>query len=254
MMRKFNVLLTDDEELALNGIEEGVDWESIHVDKVYKCHGKDTAVRMLKTYKIDMLVTDIEMPNGSGLELLRWVRENKADMPVVFYTGYAEFSYVQEALRLGAMDYLLKPVPYRQLEQILLKMEDKILHLEKSAELAERMEDMTAADDGNVVNEVKNLIAENLSRDIQRDELAAMVHISAGHLTRIFKKQEGISLSDYIIRKRIAVAKQLLSKTALPVSTVASRVGISHSSYFTKVFKEHVGMTPQEYRHNCKNI
>lgn len=251
-MRKFNVLLVDDEELALVGMEEGVEWEAVNIDKVYKCHSKDTAIRMLKTYAIDMIVSDIEMPNGSGLELIRWVRENMSEIPAVFYTGHAEFSYVQEALRLGAVDYLLKPVPYEELEKILLSVEEKIISNEKSAELAERMEEVTAVDDGNIIDQVKNLIAENLSCDIQRDELAAMVHISPGHLTRIFKKQEGISLSDYIIRQRIAVAKKLLSKTALSVTAISSRAGISYASYFTKIFKEHVGMTPQEYRQRYK--
>lgn len=251
-MREFNVLLVDDEEFALKGMEEGVDWEAVNVDRVYKSHSKNTAIRMLKTYAIDIIVSDIEMSGGSGLELIRWVRENMPEISSIFYTGHAEFSYVQEALRLGAMDYLLKPVPYKELEKILLRIEEKIIHNEKSADLVERMEDVTVIDDGNVVNQIKNLIAENLSQDIQRDELAAMVHISPGYLTRIFKKQEGISLSDYIIQRRITVAKKLLTKTALSISVIASRVGISYSSYFTKIFKEHVGMTPQEYRQQTK--
>lgn len=247
-MRRFSVLIADDEEIALRGLDEGVDWEAVHVDKVYKCHSKDTAIRMLRTYDIDIIVTDIEMPGGSGLELIRWVRENQADRSVIFYTGHAEFSYVQEALRLGAIDYLLKPVPYRELEKILLFAEERILRAEKTAELAERIVDVVTDDSETIVSQVKKLIAENLSSDIQRDELAAEVHISPGHLTRIFKKEEGIALSDYIIKKRIFVSKQLLSKTALSITAIASRVGFAYASYFTKVFKEQVGMTPQEYR------
>lgn len=251
-MRKFHVLLVDDEELALVGMEEGVKWESINVDKVYKCHSRDTAIRMLKTYVIDIIVTDIEMPNGSGLELIRWTRANLPDIPSIFYTGHAEFSYVQEALRLGAVDYLLKPVPYEELEKIILCVENKMMSDEKNVKPIGHMEETAGDDNENIVYQVKSLIAKNLSCDIQRDELAAMVHISPGHLTRIFKKQENISLSDYIIHQRIAVAKQLLIKTALPITTISSRVGISYSSYFTKLFKEHVGITPQEYRQNNK--
>ncbi len=247
-MRKFHVLLVDDEELALVGMEEGVKWEAINVDKVYKCHSRDTAIRMLKAYAIDIIVTDIEMPNGSGLELIRWASEHIPGMPSVFYTGHAEFSYVQEALRLGAADYLLKPVPYEELEKILLRIETKILCDEKTEEQIGYMEEAAMDDSKDIVYQVKCLIAQNLSHDIQRDELAAMVHISPGHLTRIFKKQENISLSDYIIQQRIAVAKKLLIKTALSITTISSRVGISYSSYFTKLFKDHVGMTPQEYR------
>ena len=252
-MRKFNVLMTDDEELALMGLEEGVNWERLDVDKVYKCHSKDTAIRMLLMYPIDIIITDIEMPGGSGLELIKWVKENKPEICSVFYTGHAEFSYAQEALRLGVEDYLLKPIPYDDLENILEKVQKKILTQEKTLDLSEMVEDYPEEGSENIVSQVKRIIAENLSvGNLQRDELAAMVHVSSGYLGRIFKKETGLALTDYIIKKRIFVAKQLLIKTSLSITDISARVGISYSSYFTKIFKEQVGVTPQEYRQKSK--
>jgi len=252
-MRKFNVLMTDDEELALMGLEEGVNWERLDVDKVYKCHSKDTAIRMLLMYPIDIIITDIEMPGGSGLELIKWVKENKPEICSVFYTGHAEFSYAQEALRLGVEDYLLKPIPYDDLEVILEKVQKKILTQEKTLDLSEMVEDYPEEGSENIVSQVKRIIAENLSvGNLQRDELAAMVHVSSGYLGRIFKKETGLALTDYIIKKRIFVAKQLLIKTSLSITDISARVGISYSSYFTKIFKEQVGVTPQEYRQKSK--
>lgn len=248
-MREFSVLLVDDEEPALTGLENGLDWGNIHVNKVYKCHSKDTAIRMLKTYAIDLIVTDIEMPGGTGLELIRWVKDNMEGAEAVFYTGHAEFSYVQEALRLGAADYLLKPIEYGVLEQLLLALEKKIALREKAMDLTELVDDLTERSQVEVVDQVKQLITENLSLGtLQREELANMVHISPGYLSRVFKKETGVSLSDYIVSKRISVAKQLLVKTNLPITTIAERVGISYASYFTKLFKEKVNITPQEYR------
>ena len=49
-MRDFSILLVDDEELALTGLENGIEWEAVNVSKIYKSHSKDTAIRMLKTY------------------------------------------------------------------------------------------------------------------------------------------------------------------------------------------------------------
>jgi two-component system response regulator YesN len=252
-MRRFHVLLVDDEELALRGLEEGLGWENLNVDKVYKCHSKDTAIRMLQMYPIDIIITDIEMPNGNGIKLIQWVKENKPEVKAVFYTGHAEFSYAQDALRLGVEDYLLKPVPYHDLETIIERIEKKILVQEKTIDLSDLMEDCTDESPEQIVDQVKKLVAENLSvGNLQRDELAAMVHVSAGYLGRIFKKQTGLALTDYIINKRMVVAKQLLIKTNLSITDISTRVGISYSSYFTKVFKEQVGMTPQEYRQQHK--
>jgi two-component system response regulator YesN len=252
-MRKFNVLLVDDEEIALMGLEEGLEWENLNVDKVYKCHSIDTAIRMLQIYPIDIIITDIEMPNGNGFKLIQWVKENKPEIKAVFYTGYAEFTYAREALRLGVEDYLLKPVSYNDLEVIIEKIEKKILVHEKTVDLSDLVEDCIEEGPEKIVDQVKKLVAENLSvGNLQRDELAAMVHVSAGYLGRIFKKQTGHGITDYITRKRIVVARQLLIKTNLSITDISTRVGISYSSYFTKIFKEQVGMTPQEYRQQHK--
>lgn len=248
-MRDFSVLLVDDEELALTGLENGIEWDAVNVLKIYKSHSKDTAIRMLKTYQIDIIITDIEMPGGSGLELIRWVKENKPDIEAVFYTGHAEFAYVQEALRLGAADYLLKPIEYDALAEIITGLEKRIYTREKTVDFTELVDDLTDESQSEVVDQVKQLIAENISLgNLQREELANMVHISPGYLSRIFKKETGMALSDYITQKRISVAKQLLVKTKLPITTVAERIGITYPSYFTKLFKEKVNMTPQEFR------
>jgi two-component system sensor histidine kinase YesM len=116
------------------------------------------------------------------------------------------------------------------------------------------VEDLTEDSQGAVVEKVKQIIADNISlSNLQREELAQMVYLSPGYLSRIFKKETGMSLSDYITRKRIVMAKQLLSKTNLSITAIAERVGLSYASYFTKLFKENVGMTPQEYRQQSRN-
>ncbi len=253
-MRKFNILLVDDEELAIRGIEQGVCWEKINVDRVYKAHSKDTAVRMIETYDIDIIISDIEMPNGNGLELIRWVRSNRRKSMNIFYTGHAEFSYAQEAIRLGVEDYLLKPIPYEELERTILRAEEKISGGESREAIEEIWSEVAREeDDVSSVEAVKKFIQENLAEDLQRDTLAAVVHMNPAYLSRMFKKQEGVSLSEYIMQKRITVAKQLLHRTNLPVSTIADRVGISFATYFNKLFKERESMSPLQYREMMKN-
>lgn len=247
-MKHFSVLLVDDEELAIRGIEMGVQWESLYVERVYKAHSKATAIRMMEDYSIDIIVSDVEMPNGSGLELIRWVTENRPEIVSVFYTGHAEFLYAQEAIRLGVQDYLLKPVPYDELERIILKAEEKLLKKEGSRMFETVWNEVSKEDRIDEVDKVKRFIVEHLEDDLQRDTLAGIVHMNPTYLSRVFKKQEGISLSEYILKKRILVAKQLLEKTNLSVSAIAARVGISYSSYFTKVFREQEFMTPVQYR------
>lgn len=254
-MRKFSIILVDDEDSAIRGIELGVNWDRLNIGKVYKAHSSNAAMQIMGTYEIDIVLTDIEMPNGNGLDLISWVKETKKNTVCMFYTGHAEFYYAQQAIKLGVDDYLLKPIPYGELERIILDAEAKILDWEGKQEIADAWDALSKEEWQSVteaVQTVKRIIVENISEDISRDMLAASVNMTPNYLSRLFKKQEGVSLSTYIMEKRLAMAKQLLQKTDLPISIIADRVGIKFTSYMTKLFKEHENMSPKQYREQSR--
>lgn len=245
----YSVLLVDDEELALAGLENGVNWEAVEVEKVYKASSMKSAMEAIQKHPVDIMVSDIEMPAGSGLELIRWVKEKYPEIICVFYTCHAEFSYCQDAIRLGAMDYILKPIPYHELERIiqkgmlLVKKQREVKSLESIwGELTRKPQEDSP------VEVVKQIITENISVEISRDELAKAVYMSPDYLTKLFKRETGMSLSEYIIQKRISLAKQLLATTDLSIVEISERTGFSYSSYFVRIFKKKVDMTPQQYR------
>ena len=88
--------------------------------------------------------------------------------------------------------------------------------------------------------------------ELSREELAKQVYMSPDYLTKLFRKETGMSLSDYIIQKRISIAKQLLATTGLSMVEISRRTGFSYSSYFTRIFKKKTGMTPQQYRESLQ--
>lgn len=99
-----------------------------------------------------------------------------------------------------------------------------------------------------IVQIVKTFISHNLDQDMTREMIADQVFLHPDYLTRIFKKETGYVLSDYIVIEKVKVAKELLSHTERPVSAIASTLGYTNFSYFTKLFKKHVGLGPMEYR------
>lgn len=248
-MTGYGVLLVDDEELALQGMEQGVAWERLGVTKLYKADGMDSALELLGTYRIDLMICDIEMPGGSGLELIQKVCREYPGMICIFYTCHADFDYCREAMRLGALDYVLKPIPYNELEEILQKGLNQVQKGKKARELECLWDELTQQETSeSPVEKVKKLIVENLSTELSREELAKQVFMSPDYLTKLFKKETGMSLSDYIIHKRILLARQLLADTDLSMVEIAQRAGFSYSSYFARIFKKKVGKTPQQYR------
>ena len=83
---------------------------------------------------------------------------------------------------------------------------------------------------------------------MQNDQIAQALFLNVDYLNRIFKKETGMTLSEYISVKRIDRAKLLLLTTRMPVSEVAMSVGFQSFSYFSKIFKKRVGVEPSKFR------
>ena len=103
-----------------------------------------------------------------------------------------------------------------------------------------------------VSNKVKKYIDEHLSEKVSRTEIADYVALSENYLSRLFHKENGCSISDYILQKRMNMAKKLLVQTKLPVSAIGEQVGYETTTYFIRVFKREIGMTPKDYRKEMK--
>ena len=98
------------------------------------------------------------------------------------------------------------------------------------------------------VRKAMEYIRRNLDKELNRTQIAEMVYLSPEHLSRLFKRETGGSLSEYILTEKMRVAQSLLADTDVPVSLVASRVGYCNFSYFSQVFKKFCGCSPVEYR------
>lgn len=95
---------------------------------------------------------------------------------------------------------------------------------------------------------IKNYIDDHFQENITREELSRLVFLNPDYLSRLFKRKMGVSISSYFIQKRIDLAKKLLVTTKIPVSVISSQTGYDNFAYFTKIFKDKVGMSPNEYR------
>lgn len=121
-----DLLIVDDEKREIAAIRKLMEDIPIRMDRIYEAYNMKEAVKILKMYPISLLFCDVEMPGGTGLELADWVREYDDTIQIIYLTGHADFSYVQTALRLGAVDYLLKPVDRNSLEEALRKAVKKL--------------------------------------------------------------------------------------------------------------------------------
>ncbi|HEY4390690.1 MAG TPA: response regulator [Paenibacillus sp.] len=112
----FKALIVDDEIYAVMGIRSGVNWERLQVSEVYEAYNMRDALKVFERTAIDVMICDIEMPKGTGIELLEKVNEISPETETIFLTAHSAFSFMKRAIQLDGFDYLLKPVQFDVLE------------------------------------------------------------------------------------------------------------------------------------------
>ncbi len=404
-----NLLLVDDEVFALEALKNAVPWNSCGIDKVFTCSNITAAKKICIEESIHLIICDIEMPNGSGMDLAAWLSQNHPEILILFLTCHSDFGYAREAISYKAFAYLLKPFDIEELtknvtkavnqiqqtqiqaaknkpDKIALKKQsvsehfwhrilqnvyenstadyiqweaerqnisfhpdsvyipilfyitsafpadmevnillfciknaiEEIFHpttelppvldldshyflllvhpqqivnetsfrencdklllflhdqfqvtlqyligkkgtyltlpkqltlLKGQAEISLSSTDETEILRENpqqIVERIMALIKEN--KTISRESLANEVYLSTDYMSKLFKRETGKKLSEYISEVKLEEAKYLLTETSLSVSKIASSLAYSNFSYFSKMFKSETGISPGDYR------
>ena len=111
------LLLVDDEAFALEALEHAINWKSLGIDQVFTCGNIKAARQICQESDIQIMICDIEMPNGTGLDLAKWLSENYPDLLILFLTCHSDFSFAKEAISYHAFAYLLKPFDIEEISQ-----------------------------------------------------------------------------------------------------------------------------------------
>ena len=106
----YKVLIVDDEKMIRMGMSKGLPWEELKVSEVYQAGSAPEALEIIKEKQPDILITDINMPEMTGLELIQRANELQADMKIIVLTGYDRFDYARECIRMHVEDLYLKPI------------------------------------------------------------------------------------------------------------------------------------------------
>ncbi|KOP68385.1 AraC family transcriptional regulator [Bacillus sp. FJAT-18019] len=122
----YKALIVDDEIYAVMGIKSGVNWQEMQVSEVYEAYNMRDALRIFEHTTIDIMVCDIEMPKGTGIELLERVNEISPDTETIFLTAHSAYDFMKRVIQLDGFDYLLKPIEFDVLQKTIAKALDSI--------------------------------------------------------------------------------------------------------------------------------
>ena len=234
------ILIIDDEPKIRNGLSnlltrrEG--WE---VAGAYE--NAADALKYLAVNQVDVMITDIKMPEISGLELIARIRERDKKTAIIILSGYSNFQFAQRAIELGVSRYLTKPTNPRELICVLEETEKKLGGKQEKEKDSGKIPNL-------FVQKAADYIKLNYSEKISIKEIADQLYLSPNYLSELFKKHTGKTISEYLTEYRLEKACQLLDHAEYRVGDVSGMVGIHDGRSFSNMFKKKYGMTPTEYR------
>lgn len=178
------LLIVDDEIRAVQALVKRVNWQEYDFEPPLAAYSMAQAQGVFQQQEIYLMLCDIEMPQGSGLELFEWVKTYYPLTECIFVTCHDEYSYLRSAMQLGSCDYLLKPINYTLLQEALKNVVERIQRRkDKPAGSAEQPKDsLLPANTLNVSNpyirQLLHVLSERLTENLPIPELADSMHLN----------------------------------------------------------------------------
>ena len=239
-MKKLRVLLVDDEIMIREGFKRLFDWEAHDCEVVGEAADGMEALAKLDALEPDIAIMDINIPIMNGLKVIQLSRIKHPNTAFVIVSGYDDFAYCREALRLQITDYILKPVNYEEFGTCIDNLKIALFQRQSSG-AGEQREERT-------IHGITRYLQEHLAEEVSLSVLAEEFHLSAQYISQLFKNEIGVNFLSYLTNIRMERAKQLLLSTSLSIAEVSEQSGYSDYRVFTKVFKKSEGITPSQYR------
>ena len=200
------------------------------------------ALAQIDNLQPDIVIMDINIPIMNGLKVIQLSRIKHPNTAFVIVSGYDDFSYCREALRLQITDYILKPVNYEEFGTCIDNLKISLFEQRVSAEDSpEKQEERT-------ISGITRYLQEHLAEEMSLSVLAEEFHLNPQYISQLFKNEIGVNFLSYLTNIRMEKAKKLLLSTSLSFAEVAEQSGYGDYRVFTKVFKKNEGITPSQYR------
>ena len=274
----YRVLLVDDEQIERMALAKRIEKYYGDIVNIYQAVNGREAVDMCSEQKNDIIIMDISMPEMNGVMAARYIRQMDEECSIIFLSAYDDFSYARNAIKVKALDYLLKPCDISDLlavmDMAIQKLDKKNTQKEVAAMAGDRslgyinMEihdnlnendyinyyNGTRADNNRNTDEkatagqMKEYVENNYMYDISMQEAAQTMGYSDAYFSKLFKQYFNQNFTAYLTEYRMKKAKQLLSDTNESIKDISRMVGYTDSNYFAKIFKRIVGEIPSKYR------
>lgn len=233
------IVIVEDEFRIRQGLANLINRVGMGCKVIGEAENGYEGLKMIRDLEPDIVITDIQMPKYTGLEMIEKVKEMGAECVFVILSGYADFDYARQAIKLGVKEYLLKPATITDVKALLLKLTGTDKTAQEHNEAGEEY--------SKVVKEMVSTMEESYGMRLGLDTFAEKFRLTPEYISNLFAKETGMTFSNYLKKVRIEKAKELILTTDMKIYEVACSVGYPDQKYFSKVFKEYTGVSAKQF-------
>lgn len=256
------VVIVEDEEFIRRGMVLATPWDQFDCEVIGEAQNGLEGLKIIKKLDPDLVITDIRMPVMDGIDMVAELAGiTKSEYIIV--SGYQDFKYAQQAIKLGVKDYLLKPIDdeefYHTLTKLVkvIKQKREVANINHHTEKVNRIKAFNEYDfdeyyDGKekYIIEAIDYIKANYYKEITVKDVADSLYICESYLSRLFKIHTNYTFVEYLTCYRLKIALLLLKDYRIKVYEVSEKVGYKDSKYFSVIFKKYIGVSPMEFKYN----
>ena len=243
----YRVMIVEDDKTNQRFYEKLKVWEEEgFVIAGQASHGKE-ALALMEQNEYDFYLVDVMMPVMNGLEFLQELKNRGVDAPKIIASNYNEFEYVRQGMKLGAMDYLLKPITEDALRECLQSVREELWE-SRDVKIMEQIFKACGADtESGFTKKLIAYFAEH-TRDLNLKDISDEFLLSKDYFGKLFKRQMNENFNQFVLKYKMEYACYLLKDTDDRIYEISDALGYKTTDYFSKLFKEYTGQTPAGYR------
>lgn len=254
------ILVLENDIEVLSFIKESIIGDKYHITAALT--GEDALNQIVKTdgRRIDLAILDHFLPDMSGLEVLKKIKDISPSIPVIYMTGYGNEDIAAKAFRYGACDYFKKPFSsFEMIKKIdflagqeLSDTPSKESDISQERSIGEcYLQTVSSGQHSYQMQKALKYINENYATKLRLKKVAQIACMSEYYFSRIFKREVGITYQEYLNRCRIETAKKYLKNKALTITEIGFAVGYDDLSNFIYIFQKITGRTPSQFARHC---
>lgn len=241
----YKALIVDDEKPVRIAISKLGKWAHFQIEPPLMAANGKEALATMREVQPDIVFVDMNMPIMNGCEFLKTASEEFPNTRFIVISGYDDFFYAQQAIRYGAVDYLLKPIVEEDLNEAILRT---LQNLSPGFTPASEEHEETNLDSDTVIEIIHDYIDKNYSQNIKISMFSDKYFFSKEYLTRQFKARYHCGIYEYVLQVRMERARELLLDPDIKIQDISQRVGYSDNNYFSKAFRTYYGISPSAFR------